>query len=339
MQKRWSLSLPMVGVPLSELAEVAREAESLGYTDAWSSEVDGIDAFTPLAVIAQATQMRLGTAIVNAYTRGPQTLASCVAGMAELAPGRFILGVGSGSQPIIERWNGIPFKKPVTRVREMVEFLKQAMTGERVVYEGETIRVNGFRLSAPPSKPVQFHIAALRPGMLRAAGQVADGVILNWLSAEDVKKSVAVVREAAKEAGRDPNSIEITARLIVNLDPVSPEQEAGLRRAITTYLNVPVYRKFHEWLGRTEELTPMWNAWDSGDRAASLDAVPRTLIDELMIRGTAEERNAHVRRYMDAGIDTAFLSFGTSEPDPVKRREIVRQGMREMAPVAAGAAL
>ncbi|MCC7366552.1 MAG: LLM class F420-dependent oxidoreductase [Dehalococcoidia bacterium] len=327
----------MAGVPLADLARVAREAEELGYTDAWSSEVDGIDAFTPLCVIGGATNMRLGTAIVNVYTRGPQTLASSVAGLAELAPGRFVLGIGSGSQPIIERWNGVKFEKPVTRVREMAQFLKQALTGERVVFEGETIRVNGFRLSAPPEKPVPIHIAGLRSGMLRAAGQVADGAIVNWLSAEDVKKSVAVVREAASEAGRDPASIEITARLIVNLDPVTKESTDGLKRAVTTYLNVPVYRKFHEWLGRTEELAGMWNAWDAGDRKASLDAVPDTLIDELMIRGTPEERNAGVRAYMDAGVDTAFLSFGTSEPDPGKRRAIVMQALRDMAPVTAGA--
>ena len=336
MRKRWSLSLPMVGAPLSDLAEVSRAAEELGYTDAWSSEVDGIDAFTPLCVIAQATQMRLGTAIVNAYTRGPQTLASCVAGIAELAPGRFELGIGSGSQPIIERWNGIPFAQPVTRVRELIEFLRLALTGERVVYEGETIKVKGFRLSAPPEKPVGLHIAALRPGMLRAAGRVADGVILNWLSAEDVKKSVAVVRQAAVEAGRDPDSIEVTARLIVNLDPIGPESDELLRRSVTTYLNVPVYRHFHEWLGRTEQLGPMWGAWEAGDRGAALAAVPSTLLDELMVRGDPDRRNQQVRAYMEAGIDTAFLSFGTSEPDPMKRRALVRQALRDMSPKAVG---
>jgi len=76
MRKRWSLSVPIEGFALPELAEVAREAERLGYTDAWSFEVDGVDAFTPLTVIGLATQMRIGTAIANVYTRGPATLAS-----------------------------------------------------------------------------------------------------------------------------------------------------------------------------------------------------------------------------------------------------------------------
>lgn len=324
----------MASVPVPELAEVARDMERLGYTDAWSSEVDAIDAFTPLAVIGMATGMRLGTAIVNTYTRGPQTLACCVAGMAELAPGRFELGIGSGSHAIVEQWNGLRFTRPVTRVRELVTFLREALTGERVMFEGKEIRVHGFRLSAPPKQPVPIHVAALQAGMLRAAGEVGDGAILNWLSADDVPKSVAVVREAAKAAGRDPDAIEITARLIVNLDPVTPETDAGLRRVITGQLNVPVYKAFHEWLGREEVLSPMWGAWASGDRPGAVAAVPTSLINELVIRGTPEERRAHVTRYMDMGIDTAFLAMGTSEQDPVKRRQIVMRGLRDMAPSA-----
>ena len=174
-QKRWSLSVPIEEVPLAEHAEIAREAEQLGYTDAWSLEVDGIDCFSPLAVIGSATQLRLGTAIANVYTRGPATLAMTAAGLAEVAPGRFCLGVGAGSQPIVESWNGGTFSRPATRVRETVEFLRRVFAGERVVFEGETFTVQGFRLSRIPTAPIPIHVAALRPAMLRVAGQVGDG--------------------------------------------------------------------------------------------------------------------------------------------------------------------
>ena len=249
-RKRWSLSVPQDGFTLAEHAALAREAEQWGYTDAWSFESDGLDCFTPLTVIGAATNLRLGTAIVNVYTRGPATLAQCAAGVADVAPGRFILGLGSGSQVIIEKWNGGRFDKPATRVREMVLFLRQALTGERVVFKGKTFEVDGFRLTKPPSKPVPIYVAALRPGMLRVAGEVADGVILNWLAPEDVPKSVAVVREAAEKAGRDPMSVEITARIFVNLDPVTPDSELAVRRHVAGYLNVPVYRHFQEWQTR-----------------------------------------------------------------------------------------
>src|SRR5438046_7381512 len=259
--KRWSLSVPMDGFTLAEHAEIARDAERWGYTDAWSFEVDGVDCFSPLAVVAMATGMRVGTAIANVYTRGPATLAVSAAGLAEIAPGRFCLGIGAGSQPIVETWNGGKFDRPATRVRAMVRFLRPALAGERVVFRGETFSVDGFRLTRPPAHPIPIHVAALRPGMLRVAGEVADGAILNWLSVEDVPKSVAVVRDAARTAGRDPAAIEITARLLVHVDPAGPETDVAVRRHVTAYLNVPVYKAFHERLGRSAARAPRGNAW------------------------------------------------------------------------------
>src|SRR5213593_717536 len=271
--KRLALSVPLDGFALGEHAEIAREAERMGYVDAWSLEAVGA-----------ATSMRLGTAIANVFTRGPATLAMCAAGIAEVAPGRFCLGIGSGSQPIVESWNGGVFSRPATRVRETAQFLRRALAGERVVFRGETFSVDGFRLSRPPAHPIPIYVAALRPGMLRVAGEVGDGVIVNWLSADDVPKSVAVCREAARLIGRDPAALEITARLLINVDPPSPESELAVRRYVTAYLNVPVYRAFQEWLGRGEALGPMWSAWQRGDRRAAVAAVPEQEIGRASCR-------------------------------------------------------
>jgi alkanesulfonate monooxygenase SsuD/methylene tetrahydromethanopterin reductase-like flavin-dependent oxidoreductase (luciferase family) len=170
--------------------------------------------------------------------------------------------------------------------------------------------------------------------MLRVAGEVGDGAIINGLAADDVPRSVAVVREAAERAGRDPASIEITARLIINVDPTGAAADAAVRRHVTTYLNVPVYRAFHEWLGRERALAPMWTAWASGDRKAALTAVPDEVVAALIIRGSTPEIRAHVQRYLDAGVDTAFLSLATFETDPARRRDILREATRALAPGA-----
>jgi len=330
--KRFALSVPLDGYTLAEHGALAREAEGLGYTDAWSFESDGLDCFTPLAPVALATGMRLGTAIANVYTRGPATLAMCAAGIAELAPRRFCLGIGAGSQPIVEGWNGGRFEHPATRVREMIEVLRRALTGERVAWKGKALSVDGFRLTRPPAEAIPIHVAALRPGMLRLAGEVADGAILNWLSAADVPRSIAVVREAAARAGRSAQDVEITARLLINVDPPGDRSDEAVRRQVTAYLNVPVYRAFHEWLGRGETLGPMWRAWASGDRKAAVAAVPEDVIADLIIRGSMDEIRAHVRRYLDAGIDTAFLSVSTFEADPARRRAILGDAVRALAP-------
>ena len=214
----------------------------------------------------------------------------------------------------------------------MAQFLRRVLAGERVVFRGETFSVDGFRLSRPLDQPVPIYVAALRPGMLRVAGEVGDGVVINWLSTDDVPKSVAVVRETAQSAGRDPEAIEITARLMIDVDPPSPASDTAVRRHVASYFNVPVYKAFQEWLGRTEALTPMWSAWARGDRKAAVAAVPEHVVNELIIRGSMDEIRAHVRRYLDAGVDTAFLSLSTLEQDPARRREVLRAAMRDLAP-------
>src|SRR5438093_9588893 len=116
--KRLALSVPLDGFALGEHAEIAREAERMGYVDAWSLEADGVDCFAPLAVVGSVTSMRLGTAIANVFTRGPATLPMSAAGIAEVAPRPLCLGIGPGSQPIVGSWNGAVFSRPATRVRE-----------------------------------------------------------------------------------------------------------------------------------------------------------------------------------------------------------------------------
>jgi alkanesulfonate monooxygenase SsuD/methylene tetrahydromethanopterin reductase-like flavin-dependent oxidoreductase (luciferase family) len=167
--------------------------------------------------------------------------------------------------------------------------------------------------------------------MLRVAGEAADGVILNWLSAEDVPRSIATVRAAAAGAGRDPSSIAITARLLIHLDPPSPESDTLARRHVAAYLNVPVYRAFHEWLGRTE-LLPMWEAWQRGDRKAALAAVPEGVVNDLLLRGSLAQIRERVSRYLDAGIETAFLNLSSADPDPARRRDAIGTALRALAP-------
>ena len=191
---------------------------------------------------------------------------------------------------------------------------------------------SGVKPIRPPTHPVPIYVAALRSGMLRVAGQVGDGVILNWLAPHDVARCVGVVREAARQAGRDAAALEITGRLFVYVDPPSPTADTAARRHIAAYLNVPVYRAFHEWLGRTPELGPMWEAWSNGDRRGAVSAIPEATVDALLLRGAPETIRGRVRQYLEAGIDTAFLSLQTSEQDPARKRAVLREALRALAP-------
>jgi probable F420-dependent oxidoreductase len=313
---RYGMTIPFDGVPLADHRSWYEELAELGYTDLWSSEAGGTDAFTPLALAAAwAPTMRLGTAIVPVYTRGPALMAMSAASMAEAAPGRFVLGVGTSSDVIVERWNGIPFHKPYQRTRDMVRFLRQALSGEKVDADFETFTVKGFRLGRKPEVIPPILIAALRPGMLRLAGTEGDGAIINWLSADDVTRVVP-------EVGADK---EVVARIFVCPSTDTAKVRAAGRFAIAAYLNVPVYAAFHEWLGRGPALKPMWDAWKAGDRKAATAAIPDQVVDELIVHGSPEQCRQHIQRYFANGVTTAALAvldFGID----------VRQAIRDLAP-------
>lgn len=315
---RYGITIPFEDVPLAEQRDWIAELADLGYTDAWSAESNGTDGFTPLALAAAwAPTLRLGTAIVPAYTRGPATLAMTVAAMAEAAPGRFVCGIGTSSDVIVQQWNGIPFEEPYKRVRDTVRFLKRVLAGEKVDEAFETFTVRGFKLGRPlpPEHVPPIVVGALRPGMLRLAGREADGAVVNWLSADDVAQVVPEVGPGK----------EVVARIFVCPSEDTETVRRQARFAISSYLTVPVYAAFHEWLGRGPLLKPMWDLWAAGDRKGATAAVPDEVVDALVVHGSPDECRARIQRYVDNGVTTTapyLLPFGIDQ----------RQAIRDLAP-------
>lgn len=320
---RHGITIPFDG-PLHTQRDLVVELADLGYSDLWSSEADGTDGFTPLVLASQwVPDLRLGIAIIPAYTRGPALMAQQVASICEAAPGRFVMGIGSSSNVIVERWNGIEFDKPYQQTRDMTRFLRSALTGEKVTESYENFEVKGFTLRRPPEEQPPILIAALREGMLRLAGREGDGAIINWLAADDVPTVTAPVHAQGPDK-------EIVARIFVCPNPDADAVRASARFAIAAYLNVPVYAAFHEWLGRGERLQGMWDNWKAGDRKAALAAIPDSVVDELIVHGTPEECRDHIDRYHEQGVTTsaiAIMPFGGI--DPV-------QAARDLSPAARG---
>ena len=304
------MSVPLPG-PLHSHAEKLNELADMGYTDIWSAEADGADAFTPLALAAAwEPRLRLGTAIVPAYTRSPACFVQSVASLADAAPARFAIGIGSSSNVIVERWNGVPFEEPYKKVRDIVRFMKDALEGEKIKKSYDTFEITGFRLGIQPEHKPPVLVAALREGMLRLAGREGDGAIINWLSADDVAKVVPIVTDAA---GGDER--EIVARIFCCPSENTEVVRAAAKFAIAAYLNVPVYAAFHQWLGRGEELQGMWDAWQAGDRKAALAEIPDSVVDELIVHGSPEACRAQIQSYFDNGVTTSSLSILPLDPD------------------------
>ena len=313
---RYGVTIPFDGVELMEQKALIEELPDLGYTDAWSSESFAADGFTPLALCSTwAPTLNLGTAVVPVYTRGPGLLAMQAATMAEVAPGRFALGIGTSSDVIVERWNATSFDHPYQRVRDTVRFLKSALAGEKVDSVYETFEVHGFRLDRKPRIAPPVYVAALRSGMLRLAGREADGAVVNWLSAEDVKTVAPLVGPGK----------QVVARIFVCPSTDTEQVRAVGRMVAAAYLNVKVYAEFHRWLGRAEQLQRMWDVWASGDRKGALAAIPDQVIDDLIVHGSPEQCREKIQSYVDNGVTVPVLAV---LPIGVE----IGQAVRDLAP-------
>jgi probable F420-dependent oxidoreductase len=296
---RWGLTLPFAGLPLRDHLDLFRRAEAAGYDDLWTGETAGPDGFTPLAMAAAVTQrIRLATGIVNPYTRGPALLAQQAAALSDASGGRFVLGIGSSSNVIVERWNEVPFVKPLSAVRKAVEGLRPVLAGER--------GAGGFKLETPPAHPIPIVIAALRGKMLALAAELGDGAFTNFLPLSGLGQ--------VKEAFGAPEK-ELACRFFCV--PMPEEQGMGLAKHLfAAYGTVPVYAAFFRWLGWAEQLDPMVEAWNAGDRKRALELCPEDLVREIFVFGTPEEMKERLGRFVDGGITTLILT-PLAAPDDV----------------------
>jgi probable F420-dependent oxidoreductase len=295
---RWGLTLPFPGIPLAATEPLVRRAEAGGWIDLWTGDTNGPDGFTPLALACGWTErMRLGTGVVGVFTRGPAVLAQHAAALADASGGRFVLGLGSSSDVIVERWNGIPFERPLTRVRETVAALRPVLAGDR--------GPGGFKLERPPPPPVPIFVAALRDRMLRLAGAIGDGTFLNFVPLSAVGHVVATI---APPAGHD-----VVSRFFCIPEPI----EEGLvtaRFLFAAYATVPVYEAFFRGLGWGAQIDPMVRAWRDGDRRLARELAPEELLREVFVFGSPPEMRERLERFAAAGV-TSLCLLPVCRPD------------------------
>jgi probable F420-dependent oxidoreductase len=298
-QPRLGFTAPVFPFDVRETCEIARAAEDLGYTDAWVAEVGGTDGFAVASALGVTTsKLRIGIAIVPAYSRPPALIAMGAAAAQQASGGRFCLGIGASSPAIVEGWMGLAYERPFVRVKETVEVVRSALNGDKVDYSGETLHVKGFRLEAPPEHRVPIFLAALGPRMLSLAAERADGVALFLASEEGV-------RIAAKAApGR-----EVLARIMCFVDQPRDEVREFARWLINPYLAVPGYNRFVAEQGFEDVARAVGEAWRNRDRKAGLAAIPDELIDALVINGSPGECAERIASFRDAGLDTPVMMF------------------------------
>jgi probable F420-dependent oxidoreductase len=293
-------SLMTLGPDLA--VETARLAAECGYRSFWTAETTGPEAFSLLgAVGAAAPSLDLGTGVLALQLRTPMVVAMAGATLQALHPGReVLLGVGISSPVVTERWHGVPYgDRPLDRVREYVTLLRLCLSGEKVDFAGDFYRVKGFRLGVRlGERRPRVVVGALNPRMLALAGELADGVLLNYLPASHVPWSVEQVRKGG----------DATIYAYVHAGVCEREEGVELaRRDLFSYAVVDSYAANFTRAGFGDEVTEVRERFAAGDRAGAVAAVSDRMVDAIDVMGDEATVHATMRAYADAGVDVPVL--------------------------------
>jgi probable F420-dependent oxidoreductase len=311
------IALTGLAMPLGELPAIAREAETRGYRTAWVGEASGTEAIVLSTLIATHTQtLQIANGVIPVQTRTPIVYGQAAATLAHLAPGRFALGVGLSSEIIVGQWHGLPFVPSIQQMREAVQIIRMVASGERVNFEGRFYRLKNFRLGIPaPSPPPRVYLAALGPKMCELAGEVADGVLLNWIPPSAMAASLRSIEDGAKREGRRLSDLDVAVyvRTCVT-DEAGPVREA-LARDITGYAIVGAYARFFRDCGFSEEVESVNRAWKAGDQANAVKGISDRVLDGLGAVGSADRCREQIAAFARTGVTPVVLPFASPGPD------------------------
>ena len=296
-----------------ELKEYGRIAEEAGFESLWVTErYFHEETFSLLGFLAAVTQnIKLGLGVTNPYTRNPALLAMASATLDRICGGRFLLGLGRSESSVIQGEMGIPYSEPRSTMEEAITLIRDLLSGERVNAAKGQFRLKNVHLAIEPrQKKLPIYLAAIGPKALRLAGTIADGVLLNaYVPTSYVRYAAEEVRQAAKEAGRDPSSIDIACMLIVRLTDDPDSLRLSLKQRIVRLLAEPHVGEILLEKGGFDSsiLKPLRASTekDSGKEAVSL--VSNEMVESFYLVGSAARCKERIAEYRQAGVDLPLL--------------------------------
>jgi alkanesulfonate monooxygenase SsuD/methylene tetrahydromethanopterin reductase-like flavin-dependent oxidoreductase (luciferase family) len=302
----------------SKLADKSENVDSLWVPESW-----GREAFASLGAISQITsRVRIGTSIVSTFARTPATVAMAATTLDLLSNNRTVIGLGVSTEAIVEKWHGIKFSKPLERIQEYVECLRQLITGERVNYSGTYYNIKNFKLLyKPPRRSVPIFMAALNKKMVSLSCVIADGVLLYLRPLEELKRTVLNIKSAVKQ--RD-GKFEIACAFIGALSNKEPEK-ARQRAAKTLAFYIAVGKYYNEFLSKSGfslEVQKITEEYKSGLEAAS-KCVSEEMLDSLTISGNSEQCIHAMQRFSSCGISLPIIQINPVGDPETSFREML----------------
>ena len=294
------------------MLECAAAADSAGFESLWMSDYATGDVFSVLSACAVVTeQIRLATGVAIVFNRAPTTLAMAAASLDTISKGRHILGLGTGHRAIVEDQNGLIDERPVRRLIEYTEIVRELVANGEVSYRGKLFSLDykpwvGFHR---PRIPIMF--APFVESSARRAGRMADGTLSTLVTPERIRTVVDWVGEGARESGRDPGEIEIGAYLWTIVARDEETRKAGrrlIRSQIAWYAGaLPLYANLLRDSGYTENVDHVAALWQAGEEEAAVNAVSDKLVDGVGVIGDLDDIRARIEEYRAAGLQRPVL--------------------------------
>jgi len=320
------------GMSPPDIVDCVRLAEELGYESAWIAEGHGGDQFSILtACTLQTKRILLGTSISSIFVRSAPTLAMAAACVDHFSNQRLILGLGSSHKVQVEPEHGIPYSKPVQRLRETVTVIRTLLRDGVVSHKGEALTIDRFDLWFEPiRREIPIYVSAVFPQMLEICGGIAQGTIMVWSTTEAGRKAAAHIAIGAQRAGRRPEDIDIVSLLSCSVSTNRQEAIARLRPAAAFYAGFfPRYNRLMAESGFPAEAAAVRAAWQKGDQAGAAKLVPDAMVQALGIAGTAPEARERIEAYRQSGIRLPIIFPVGSGPDGKQK---VMETIRACAP-------
>lgn len=298
----------------------ATEAEKLGVDSAWSAEAWGMDAISPIAYLAARTEkMKLATGIMQLCARTPAATAMTAMAMDTITNGRFLLGLGNSGPQVVEGLHGQTFDRPVTRMREFVDVVRLACSGEKVAFEGKTLTLpkpggagKPLRISQPPVQ-VPIYLATLAPRALEMTGEIADGWLGTSFVPEAAEAHFAFLRKGAEKAGRTLEDIALCVDASIaivddpeELFPIIKTQLAFQLSAMGSP-TMNFYNDAYARAGFDDACHEVRALWLDKKREEAIAAVPDDMVMKTAILGDENAVQARLKQYAEVGIDTLML--------------------------------
>ncbi|MDQ3851355.1 MAG: LLM class flavin-dependent oxidoreductase [Thermoproteota archaeon] len=287
----------------AKIADQQENVDSLWVPESW-----GRESFSTLGAMSQITKkVRLGTSIVNIYSRTPATVAMAAITLDMLSNKRTIIGLGASTAAIVENWHGIQFNRPASRMKEYVECLRLITTGEKVNYNGEFYKINNFKILHPPQRThIPIFMAAVNKKMVSMASELADGTLLYLRPLDELKKTVSDLKQTTKG-----KRFEVACSFICAVSNKDPEK-ARDRAATTLAFYVAVGKYYRKFLAKNgfkieaEEINAEYKKRGAGSAARF---VSDRMLSSLVICGTSKECRKSLSRFLSTGITLPILQF------------------------------